>query len=190
MRLFIAIELSQEIKDFLSSLQEKLKAAKADVKWVQPQNIHLTLKFLGEVGEKKLDKVIQFLGDAVKDSCSFTLRICSLGAFPKINYPRVIWVGIDKGEDETKTLAAAIENNMAEIGIPSESRPFSSHITIGRLRSNLNRERLVKELSQMQEKPPEEAAELNVSKITLFKSTLTPNGPVYEPLKEYCLILN
>jgi 2'-5' RNA ligase len=183
MRTFIAIELPQEIKDSLRRLQEKLKASKTDVKWVEPNNIHLTLKFLGEVDDKKLDKVIKIIEETARDKNEFQMRISSLGAFPKIDFPRVIWVGVETGNKETKAIAEELEEKTAKIGIPKEDRPFSSHITIGRTRSSLNREKLVQDLKNKAELGGEKL-EFYVTKITLFKSTLTPHGPIYEVLKE------
>ena len=184
MRSFIAIELPKEMRDSLGHLQEKLKACQADVKWVQPQNIHLTLKFLGEINEDELSKINLILDTLAKDKKSFLIRIASLGAFPKINYPRVIWVGIDKGDGETKGLARELEEKIEKIGLPKEDRAFSSHITIGRIRSNLGKDKLVASLTELQDYFKETTQEFTVNKITLFKSTLTPKGPIYEVLKE------
>jgi 2'-5' RNA ligase len=184
MRSFIAIELPKEIRDSLSSIQEKLKTCGADVKWVQPQNIHLTLKFLGEINEEQLSKINLILDALVKDKKSFSIRLASLGAFPKINYPRVIWVGIDRGDKETQELAKALEEKIQKIGIPKEDRPFSSHITIGRIRSNLRKDKLVTSLKNLENYFKETPQEFTVNKTTLFKSTLTPKGPIYEVVKE------
>ena len=182
MRTFIAIELPSEIKDSLSRLQEELKTSGADVKWVTPENIHLTLKFLGEIDDKKIDKIIKIIDDTAKEKNKFQIRISSLGAFPKVDFPRVIWVGVDTGDKETKEIAEGLEEKIAKIGIPKEDRPFSSHITIGRTKSSLNREGLVQDLKDKAELG---GGKLNfyVTKITLFKSTLTPKGPIYEVLK-------
>ena len=186
MRTFIAIELPQKIIGTLSALQNQLKNTQADVKWVAPENIHLTLKFLGEVDEKKIEKIIQALEETAKDNQPFSIRLCALGAFPKINFPRVIWVGIDAGDEETKNIAFVLEEKLQKLGIPKEKRPFSSHITIGRVRSGLNREKLVKELNILAGQSANYCADLEflTTKITLFKSTLTPKGPIYEILKE------
>jgi 2'-5' RNA ligase len=184
MRTFIAIELPQGIKDSLARTQNQLKAAGADVKWVEPANIHLTLKFLGEIDEKKLEKINSILEEAAQDKNSFSARIFSLGAFPGINSPRVIWVGIDQGDKEIREIAKALEDEIAKIGIPKEDRPFSSHITIGRTRSPKNREKLVQELNQLANNFGRENLEFAVEKIVLFKSTLTPKGPIYEALKD------
>lgn len=183
MRTFIAIELPSEIKDSLSRLQEELKASNADVKWVEPNNIHLTLKFLGEIDDKKIEKITKIIDDTAREKNKFQMHISSLGAFPKIDFPRVIWVGVDTGDKETKGIADELEEKIAKIGIPKEDRPFSSHITIGRTRSSLNREKLVQDLKNKAELGGEKL-EFSVTKITLFKSTLTPHGPIYEVLKE------
>jgi len=187
MRTFIAIELPKEIKDSLARLQEQLKLAQADTKWVAPENIHLTLKFLGERDDKKVEKIKQVMDEIATRNKSFQIRISLLGAFPKIDSPRIIWVGIDKGDSETKQIAQELETEIAKVGIPKEDRPFSSHITIGRTRSNLNLKNLVQELKKLEGIFEQENQEFNTTKITLFKSTLTPIGPIYERLKEFPL---
>jgi 2'-5' RNA ligase len=181
MRTFIAIALTREIRDYLASIQEELKKCRADVKWVQPENIHLTLKFLGERDEKKIEKIKLELEETARDKKSFSIRLSAVGAFPKLDFPRIIWVGIDRGEKETEEIAYELEERIAKIGIPKEDRPFSSHITIARLKSPLNRESLVQELKKL---APPQGKEFKVGKITLYKSTLTPQGPIYEALKE------
>ncbi len=184
MRTFIAIELPQEIKDILARLQGELKKSGADVKWVESKNIHLTLKFLGERNEKKIAGISEIIEEAAKNNYSFQAEISSLGAFPKIDFPRIIWVGINQGDSETKKIAQELEEKIAKIGIPKVDRPFSSHITIGRTKSASNRENLVRDLKNNADKLKEENLRFPVTKITLFKSTLTPGGPIYEALKE------
>lgn len=186
MRVFIAIELPGEIRDALSNLQEQLKASGADVKWVEPQNIHLTLKFLGERDAKLIEKIMQILEEVAKVNHSYRAIISSVGAFPKINFPRVIWVGIDKGDSETKQIAKELEEKIARAGIPKEDRPFSTHITIGRVKSPLNRQQLAQDLNNLQ-LAGLKTLEFPVTKITLLESTLTPKGPIYEALKEASL---
>jgi 2'-5' RNA ligase len=184
MRTFIAIELPQEIKDALGRLQGQLKASGADVKWVAPNNIHLTLKFLGEIDDSQLDGVKRIIEDVAKSQSCFSIHLSSLGAFPKINFPRVIWVGFSEGDTETKEIAKELEERIAKVGIPKETRPFSSHITIGRVRSALNREKLIQSLQAIANDFDRQSLFCIVTKVTLFKSTLTPQGPIYEILKE------
>jgi 2'-5' RNA ligase len=184
MRAFIAIELPKEIRDSLARLQDKLKSTGADVKWVEPSNIHLTLKFLGEIDDKQLDKINSVLEYAAKETSSFRASISSIGAFPRISSPRVIWAGVDTGDKETKEIAKILEEKIEKLGIPKEDRAFSSHITIGRRRSGLNIDKLTQALKDMENEPALINLGFNVTKISLFKSTLTPKGPVYEVLKE------
>jgi len=190
MRTFVAIELSDQIKTYLNKIQNQLRTSGADIKWVEPENIHLTLKFLGEIDDKKLAKVVEILKATAADGFEFYLRLASLGAFPNLNSPRVIWVGLDQGDKETKEIAETLEDKLAEIGIPEENRSFSSHITIGRSRSGLNRIKLTPLLKDLSNIPGEENLRFKVTKITLYKSTLTPKGPVYEALKEVSLKTN
>ncbi|MCX5668276.1 MAG: RNA 2',3'-cyclic phosphodiesterase [Candidatus Omnitrophica bacterium] len=184
MRTFIAIELSAEIKDSLAQIQSHLKYSGADVKWVEKDNIHLTLKFLGEISEEKLQQVIAALEIITRVIKPFEISIKDIGAFPNINYPRVIWVGLDKGTDESKSLAEKIVEELLKIGFQKEPRPFAPHLTIGRVRSPKNKEALKEKLQNYQ------LSAINyqlVSPIILFQSTLTPKGPTYTKLHETSL---
>ncbi len=185
MRTFIAIELPQEIKEELGRLQEKLKAAGADVKWVEPKNIHLTLKFLGEIDEQARNRICSTLEEICRTRKPFVIALSSLGAFPNTISPRVIWAGISQGDSEVKEIAQAVEEHLETIGFPKENREFSSHITIGRTRSGKNRQELTKLLANLTQKNLER--QFPVTKIILFKSTLTPHGPIYEILQEFQL---
>ena len=183
MRAFIAIDLPQATKYALAGLQDQLREAEADVKWVAPQNIHLTLKFLGEINAGQVSKISAIIEDVASDNPDFTLRINSLGAFPRIDYLRVIWVGLDKGDAQIKKIARELEEKIEKIGIPKEDRPFSSHITIARTRSNKNRQKLILDLKKLSEGFKLDDSEFKAGKITLFKSDLSPKGPTYEVLK-------
>jgi 2'-5' RNA ligase len=184
MRSFIAIELPEEIKGYLSRIQGQLKKSAADVKWVLPGNIHLTLKFLGEISPDEAKDITRVLEEISRNKNPFTVRLSSPGAFPGINSPRVIWVGVEKGDSEVRELAKNIEEELNKIGIPEEEREFSSHITLGRTKSGLNRAVLIKLLADLQNQPQAGNPEFKVNHITLFKSTLTPKGPIYEVVKK------
>lgn len=182
MRLFIAIELSPEIRDALAQVQSHLKYASADVKWVEKDNIHLTLKFLGEVDEKKLQQVIAALEIIGKENSAFEISIKDIGAFPKIDYPRVIWVGFDKGAKESTELAARVDEELSKIGFQKETRPFAAHLTIGRVRSPKNKEALKEKLTSLP--VCRLAGSQSIKSLILFQSTLTPTGPIYTKLHE------
>lgn len=187
MRAFIAIDLPKEIKDYLSLLEAKLKQSGADVKWVMPVNIHLTLKFLGEIDEQKTNQIIQILEEISFRTPQFHLKISDIGAFPNTKSPRIIWIGLAAGNNETKEIAADLEKRIERIGIPKEDKPFTSHITIGRIKSNLNREKLIQSLTTLITESDKSNYQFLVTKLTLFKSTLTPKGPIYEAVKETSL---
>jgi len=187
MRTFIAFELPEEIKSGLARLQEEIKVSGADVKWIRPENLHLTLKFIGKASEEQAEKITLMIQEAAGKNSPFMMQIATIGAFPKIDFPRVIWAGLDKGDAEAKKIAAELEKETQMLGIAKEERKFSSHITIGRVRSGKNRLKLVKILKELTDKPRERFPEVNIGRITLFKSTLTPQGALYESLSEATL---
>src|SRR3989338_7594585 len=172
-RTFIAIELDFEIQKYLSSLQDQLKKAGADVKWVNPRNIHLTMKFLGDTPVGKIDAVENVMRDATKKTPIFSIGLTHIGAFPTVDNPRVIWVGIDEGKKESASLALSLEEKLEKVGFQQENREFSAHITIGCVRSPLNRLALCTVIKglKINEKINQQARRL-----ILFKSTLTSQG--------------
>jgi len=180
MRTFIAIELSREIKETLSGIQDELKKAGADVKWVKTDNIHLTLKFLGEVREEKIPKIAQSLKESTNLTAPFDIQLDTAGVFPDLKFPRVVWIGIEEGKEKLIGLANQIEDMLVSLKFPKEKRGFSAHITIGRVRSAKNKDALIQKLKQV--KPLKLTQQ--IKSIALFKSTLTPEGPAYEKLAE------
>lgn len=189
MRAFIAIELSNEIRGSLAQIESHLKYSGADVKWVEKDNIHLTLKFLGEITEEKSEKIKYILDEIAKQTKPFELSLkiskegsgIFVGAFPNLDHPRVIWVGLDKGAAESRLVAEKVDDAFLKIGFRKESRPFAAHLTIGRVRSSKNKEALKEKISNLQFK----AYSLQlIDAITLFQSSLTPKGPIYTKIHE------
>jgi len=175
MRAFIALELSEGIRTELLRLQDELKKAGANVKWVIPDNIHLTLKFLGNIDESRLSEIENVLRPIADANSPFEINLFKIGAFPDINYPRVIWAGIDKGCSQAEEIARNIEGGLEKIGFPKESRPFSAHLTLGRVRSGKNKVGLKEKLLSTSVRP----SACPIKHITLFESRLTPHGPIY-----------
>lgn len=186
-RAFIAIELPTAVKDRLHDIQEELKKSGADVKWVNPENIHLTLKFLGDQDNKTIEKISQITEETLTKIQRYTIRLSTLGAFPRIESPRVLWVGIDTGDAQTKEIANLIEDRIATLGLAKEERDFSSHITIGRIKGNTQNSPLSRFIKALEKKPQEYNLGFEVNKVILFKSTLSAGGPIYEPIKEVIL---
>jgi 2'-5' RNA ligase len=175
-RSFIAIELNKEIQDALANIQTDLRSSGADIKWVKPRNIHLTLKFLGNIDTNLIPKIKNILEDITKKYKNFSGDLTELGAFPKLHNPRVIWVGMQTGKDKIISITKELEDNLSKIGIPQEEKEFHPHVTLGRIKSSINRLKLVELLNNTKIS----ILKFQVKKITLFKSTLTPEGPIYE----------
>ncbi|MBU2540973.1 MAG: RNA 2',3'-cyclic phosphodiesterase [Candidatus Omnitrophica bacterium] len=177
-RAFIAVELEAEIKDEILRIQDILKTSEADVKWVKPENLHITLKFLGNVQQEKIEKIKDALIGCLSYFKPFSLKLNSLGIFPKIANPRVIWINAVSADNALEKLAASTEAALVSLKFPKEKRTFKSHITLGRVRSNRNREKL----SGVFEKTDICQKEMMTEAVSLFKSALSSAGPHYEVL--------
>ena len=178
MRSFIALELSDEARGELSRITEALKEANADVKWMRPGSVHLTLKFLGYVPEEKIGGIAERLKEIARAASSFDIVLDGIGVFPGWNYPRVLWIGVGEGRERVKNLAVQVEKAMALEGFEKEKRPFSSHLTIGRIKRAKNKDELGRIASAIEVRPERS----HISKITLFKSDLTSKGAIYSSL--------
>ncbi|MEW6555730.1 MAG: RNA 2',3'-cyclic phosphodiesterase [Elusimicrobiota bacterium] len=183
MRLFVTVGISAENKNRISEVQSALKKNQYDIKWTELGNLHLTLKFLGEVEENKIAEITEKLKNAIADTKKFEIIFYKLGIFPNNRFPRVLWVGVENGEQELKSLSEKIETALEPLGFEKEKRAFSAHLTLGRFRSPKNNEKLVEILKKIQI----EKMLNSVSEILLIKSTLTPKGPIYETIKEFKL---
>ncbi len=181
LRTFIAVELTEEIRTVLQDIQGRLKTFHADVKWVEPQNIHLTLKFLGDVGPKDIQPLIETLRAALKGT-PIPTELAELGAFPDLRRPRVLWAGLRDEDGRIAQLASTIEEVLGKIGYKKEPRDFKAHVTLGRVRSLKNITLLIKELQKY--RFPRRFPQV-IAGITLFKSTLTSSGPLYEILEKF-----
>jgi 2'-5' RNA ligase len=181
-RTFIAITLSPEIQQALSQIQNHLKKLDCDIKWVKPENIHLTLKFLGEVKLKKIDIIRRVLEDLFKNTRPIDIELTQLGAFPNTKHPQILWAGLKNKDQRISRLFFDLEEKLGKIGFKKENKLFSPHITIGRIRSSKNLNSLSKEISNCSLPIRLKQAARN---ITLYKSTLTSQGPIYEALSNF-----
>lgn len=178
MRAFIALELSEEIREELSRLQNELKKTGADVKWVAPENIHLTIKFLGDIEEDKIEQIKQILDSISSRTKAFGISLFKLGAFPSLSHPRVIWAGIDKGCAEVEKIASITGGELEKVGFQKEERPFSAHLTLGRVLSGKNKDGLKQKVLSL----VVQAKSCALKHVTLFRSKLTPRGAIYTPI--------
>ena len=180
LRTFIAIELDPKLQDALNLIQKELKEVGADVKWVKHDNIHVTLKFLGDVPLEKIDSIKSVMQTTLAPIPAFSMVLTHLGAFPKVENPQIIWVGATADKNSIKHIADSLEENLKTIGFEKEKRDFEPHITLGRMRSSQNKFALSKKIKNFQF--PAECPRQLVNQVALFKSTLTPQGPIYETL--------
>jgi len=175
---FIAIDLASLPK--LIEFENEIKDTGASVKLVEPKNVHITLKFIGDTEEEKIDEVEEIMKNAVKEVSPFNIQLKSTGVFPNQNYMKVIWIGINNGE-KIGIIANKIDEELSNIGFEKEKRKFSAHLTIGRVKSAKNKDQLVQIIEKYKEF---EFADVKVDSIKLIKSELTPKGPIYTTLKE------
>jgi 2'-5' RNA ligase len=180
LRAFLSIDLPASLQPLLSQVQNTLKKSGADVRWVPVGNIHLTLKFFGNIPEAAVDTISAAAHQVASRLAPFTLQITSLGAFPSIHSPRVVWLGALEATNTLAQLYRGLEEAFHAIGYPLEDRAFHPHLTLGRLRSNTGRAQLSQLLAE--HSPPAFPA-VPVNALTLFRSTLTPQGSIYSPLK-------
>lgn len=174
MRAFVAVEISEPVRQQIRELLSRLQQAK--VRWVKPEQMHLTLAFLGEVSEQFIGAAGDRLNAAVCAQRVFSCRLAGLGAFPSPARARVVWIGMDEGKEELKRLQAAVVQELSKLGYTPEKRPFSPHLTLGRLRFPQD----LRSLCQT-----EFGSELfEVGKVVLFQSILRPEGPEYRRLTE------
>ena len=180
LRTFVAVEITQAIRKRAGELIAALAGTSADVKWVEPHNLHLTLKFLGEVHQNEIAQVCQAVARGAAGVEPFELEARGAGAFPNAGRPRTVWLGAGEGAEPMVVLHARVEAALAKLGYREEHRRFQPHLTIGRVRGAGAG---IAELGQLLQQQADFAAgRMTVGKVTLFASTLTADGPVYDVL--------
>ena len=179
-RCFIAIDLPADLKEKLAEVQNLLKKTGANVKWVNSENIHLTIKFLGEIPGAKVREVRESLKELTFDKISVSVK--NLGVFPNMRRLRVIWAGVDEGVEELKEFSSLVENQLHKIGFEREKRGFKPHLTIDRVRRPENLGKLKEALESVKEF---EAGSFVADKFIFMQSELKPSGAVYTPIEVY-----
>ncbi len=191
-RSFIAIDLPEDVRREAASVSERLQAGVYGVKWVEPKNLHLTVKFLGGVAPDTLERVKETVGPIAARFSPIEIGLAGAGSFPPRGRPRVIWLGVHGGLDLLAALAKNIETALEPLGFQPENRPFSPHLTLGRVKQGRGKKRgpepdpgqlkgRILELAEV------EAGEFFIHELVLFKSSLSPAGPTYTPLARFPL---
>jgi len=181
-RSFIAFDMDSEpVLKKISNVQNALVKTGADLKPVEPKNIHITLRFLGNIAPTTVDgiheemKQVQFM--------TFNARIHGVGAFPNVNYPRVVWAGITEGADQLRSIFSQLEPRLRGLGFAPDPKGFSPHLTIARVRSGRNKVELAESI---RENADIDFGVVRAACLRLKKSDLTPQGPIYSTLREFC----
>ena len=180
-RSFLAIELPEAIRNKIDEIQGDLKSSHADVRWVNPEKIHLTLKFFGNIEEARVESIIKAIENPVRNTPAFTAKVRRIGAFPHWKNPRVIWMGVIDEKGTLSPFQKELETELEGIGFEPEARAFRPHLTLGRVNSSRGKEGLIQKMERYQE---EDFGDFNVERIVLFKSDLRPAGPIYTLLRE------
>lgn len=179
MRTFIAIEVSEEVRRGLGRVLEELKKVDADVRWVRPESVHLTLKFLGEIDPGRVTEIQWALREVAGRYRPFSLVASGIGCFPRWESPRVVWVGLEGEVHKIVALQREVEEALVALGFPREDRAFKPHLTLGRVRTPKGRQALVR---KMREWEGEKIGEFWVQSLVEFESELSPSGARYTPL--------
>jgi 2'-5' RNA ligase len=186
-RAFIAIESSREVLDALVRLQARLRAGPGGEagRWVRSEGAHLTVKFLGDVPEERVAAIGQCLDAVCARYSAFALQVAGLGCFPNTRRPRVVWAGVHEETGALAALQRELESALETLGFPREQRPYAPHLTLARVRegaASVAVEALGQSVVAQQDKSSQVLAQMQVSGLTLFRSDLRPEGPLYTTL--------
>ncbi|MHB8104932.1 MAG: RNA 2',3'-cyclic phosphodiesterase [Dehalococcoidales bacterium] len=182
-RSFIAVELPADLKQALAELQLKFKSAGSPpVRWVEPKNIHLTLKFLGDIDAGDTGKITAALEEAVRGVSPFYIEASGLGVFPNLNRIQIIWIGLYGDIEKLGNLQKRIETNLKPLGFPAEGRPFTPHLTLARVRDYATGDARQKLGQLISGTSFTEKYKIGINAVNLMKSQLTREGPIYTKL--------
>ena len=183
-RSFIAINIPAKIRNRLERIQHDLEKSNTDLQLVKLGNIHITLKFLGDVPVENIEVIRDAIRKSILQVEAFPISFSKIGVFPNLQYPRVIWIGIEKGAKEISLLNTKIENSLSKFSLHQENRKFQPHLTIARVRSDKNHKRLTSILEELEDI---KAGEMLAKEICLMESILKPQGAQYNILKTFLL---
>ncbi len=184
-RSFIAIELPKELKYGLIQLQNELKSTRCSfVKWVAPEGIHLTLKFLGNIATQKVDEVTGAMDKASKGVLPFQLETTDLGVFPNLRRPNVFWLGVGGDLDKLAALQKRIDDTLEPMGFAREKRAFTPHLTLARIRESASPQNILEFGELITKTHSVIKYKIEVSNISLMRSQLLPSGAIYSRLAE------
>jgi 2'-5' RNA ligase len=184
-RLFVAVEITEEIRKKLAEFQDTLKKADADVGWVAPENLHITLKFIGSIDEEEIGAVINIIKDSVIHIKSFDLDYTGAGTLPTEKNPRVIFADVIDAGGILAKIHERLDNQFMALGVEHEDRKFTAHLTVGRIKTRRNVRKLLENIYSYD---GFNFGSERVTQVVLMKSDLSPEGPIYTKLQNVDLI--
>ena len=179
LRVFVAFKLPDEIIGHARALQAALKDLGLKLRWVKPQNLHLTLKFLGDIPAAETEAVGAGVKAAAGDKAALDLTVQGMGVFPGIKRPRVLWIGFGGEVDRLKQLQSSIEDQLEAVGYRREKKGFKAHLTLARIKGGVAPDRLLRAIEAVGNFSPRPFTARN---LILYKSDLRPAGAIYTPL--------
>lgn len=183
-RTFIAVEIGSPAREVLLRLLKQLEGELPGVRWTQPDQLHLTLKFIGEIDNRDLPEICNQLRAACAGVEAFSVTLKGLGAFPKNKPPRVLWVGFDDGVDSLKLINERLEKSLGNVGVPSEGRAYVPHLTFGRINRGADQEQILTRISRDKETG---FATFDISDVLLMASIRDRNRMIYETIDSVAL---
>jgi len=180
-RVFIAVPLEPALRDAVAAVERRLEAAGVALKWINPENLHFTLRFLGHISPAQLTRARRAARDAAEDTEGFRIRLAGLGAFPSVRRPQVVWIGVSEGEQELKDLARRLDDSLAKQRFPKEPRSFHPHLTLARIRDPGRAPALEAAMASLE---GVDIAEQGVASLLVMESHLRPSGALYVPVEE------
>ncbi len=184
LRAFIAFELPESVASTIGGVQKDIKSSGVKIRWVKPGNIHLTLKFLGDIKSEDLEKVETAIKESARGVSKINLLAKGMGLFPGIKKPRVMWLGVGGQLESLFKLQSTLDENLEKSGFPRDKRPFKGHLTLGRIKGKIDTKKLVDSMRSLK---GVESDSFFADRIILFKSDLKPTGAVYTKLSSTAL---
>lgn len=183
MRCFLGIKLNQSLVKEVREIKKVFRETGGDIKFVKDENLHFTVKFFGDI-EPEEAKGVDKIKNVLEDFDPFRIELKGTGVFPSKDYIKVIWIGVGKGEEKFTNLLVNIDNVLYQAGFEREKNEIIPHLTVGRVKSGKNKKKITEKVDEFVGR---KIGEMKVEGVTLFKSDLTPQGPVYEEMENYRL---
>ncbi|OGS21335.1 MAG: 2'-5' RNA ligase [Elusimicrobia bacterium RIFOXYA2_FULL_39_19] len=184
MRIFTAVDISGPVKETILNIQNELKNQLPCVKWVEKDNLHITLKFIGDIEDNGLEGIKTAISGIAGNFSSFSIHLTDIGLFPNVKFPKIISAKIEKGNDHLKEISGALNTGLAPLGVEAEKRDFAAHLTVARIKDPQKNKDMLDLVTQ---KKLNINCSTKINAIMLIQSKITPTGPIYTLLENFNL---